>query len=103
MIGTSSNPTLRVSRSYRVSFVIEIVNAQRGKRRAQGYLTLHIPWHKPPSKRRREILLPDAIESQNARPIRSETRAILVTAIARGRCWLKELVEDASITVEGIA
>ena len=66
-------------------------------------LTLHIPWHKPPSKRRREILLPDAVEPQNARPIRAETRATLVAAIARGRRWLKELVDDASITVESIA
>jgi site-specific DNA recombinase len=55
--------------------VITLVQAQRRKRRAQGDLTLHIPWHKPPSKRRREILLPDSIEPQNARPIRSETRA----------------------------
>src|SRR4051812_1387080 len=83
--------------------VIKLVQAQGRKRRAQGDLTLHIPWRKPPSKRRREILMPDAVEPQNARPIRAETRATLVAAIARGRCWLKEIVEDASITVEGIA
>jgi site-specific DNA recombinase len=47
--------------------------------------------------------MPDAAEPQDARPIRSETRATLVAAIARGRCWLKELVDDASITVESIA
>jgi site-specific DNA recombinase len=68
-----------------------------------GDLTLHIPWHKPPSKRRREILLPDAVEPRNARPIRAETRATLVAAIARGRRWLKDLVGNASITVESIA
>ena len=83
--------------------VITLVQPQRRKRRAQRNLTLHISWHKPPSKRRREILLPDAIEPQNARPIRAETRATLVAAIARGRHWLKELVEGASITVESIA
>jgi hypothetical protein len=83
--------------------VIKLAQTQRRKRRAQRDLTLHIPWHKPPSKRRREILLPDAIEPQNARPIRPETRATLVAAIARGRCWLKEVVEDARITVESIA
>src|SRR4029077_986469 len=55
--------------------VIKLAQTQRRKRRAQRDLTLHIPWHKPPSKRRREILLPDAIEPQNARPIRPETRA----------------------------
>ena len=47
--------------------------------------------------------MPDAIEPQNARPIRAETRATLVAAIARGRRWLKEVVDDASITVESIA
>ena len=83
--------------------VIKLVKAQRGKRRAQRDLTPHIPWHKPPSKRRREILLPDDVELQNARPIRAETRATLVAAIARGRRWLKELVDDASTSAEGIA
>jgi len=47
--------------------------------------------------------VPDAIEPQNARPIRAETRATLVAAIARGRHWLKELVEEAGMTVESIA
>jgi site-specific DNA recombinase len=83
--------------------VTKLIQAQRRKRRAESDLTLHIPWHKPPSKRRREILMPDTLEPQNARPIRAETRATLVAAIARGRCWLKEVVEDASITVESIA
>jgi ParB-like chromosome segregation protein Spo0J len=32
-----------------------------------------------------------------------ETRATLIAAVARGRRWLKELVDDASITVETIA
>src|SRR5262249_33681796 len=52
--------------------VIKLAQGQGPKRRAKVDLTLHIPWHKPPSKRRREILLPDAIEPQNAHPIRSE-------------------------------
>jgi site-specific DNA recombinase len=83
--------------------VTRLVQAQERKRRAQSDFTLHIPWHKPPSKRRREILMPDAIEPQNARPIRADTRATLVAAIARGRHWLKEMVNDASSTVESIA
>jgi site-specific DNA recombinase len=40
---------------------------------------------------------------QHARPIRSERRAALVTAIARGRRWLDELTTDASITTDSIA
>src|SRR5207245_3925126 len=70
--------------------VIKLLQPQRPKRRAKRDLTLHLPWHKPPSNRRREILLPDNIDAQSARPIRAETRATLVAAIARGRHWLKE-------------
>jgi hypothetical protein len=51
----------------------------------------------------REILLPEGTPPQHARPIRSETRATLVVAIARGRCWLDELTTDASITTDHIA
>ena len=64
---------------------------------------LHVPWQKTPSKRRREILLPSAIQPRDSRPIRSETRATLIASIARGRGWLKELIEDANTNVESIA
>lgn len=64
---------------------------------------LHIPWRKMPSKRRREILLPDGVQPEQARPIRSENRATLVASIARGRRWLEELVTDATATTESIA
>ena len=87
----------------RGNLVVKLAQAQRRERRAQGALTLHIPWHKPPSKQRREILMPDAVEPRNTRPIRAETRATLVAAIARGRRWLKELVDNASLNVESIA
>src|SRR5882672_3585634 len=83
--------------------VVKLVQTGGRKRGAPRDLTLHIEWHKPQSKQRREILIPDAVEPQNTRPIRAETRATLVAAIARGRRWLKEVVEDASITVEIIA
>lgn len=49
-----------------------------------------IPWRKVPARRRKEIIAPaDAVDP---RPIRSETRATLVAAIARGRRWLAEIV-----------
>jgi site-specific DNA recombinase len=64
---------------------------------------LHIPWKKAPSKRRREILLPEGIPWQQDRPIRSENRATLVTSIAQGRRWLDELMIDATATTESIA
>ena len=65
--------------------------------------TLHVPWHKTPATRRREILLPASVPPQQARPIRSETRATLIASIVRGRRWLNELVDDAKANVESIA
>jgi undecaprenyl diphosphate synthase len=44
---------------------------------------LLVPWQKPPSKRRREIIVPKSASRQGARPIRAETRAKLVASIAR--------------------
>src|ERR1700733_14005591 len=37
------------------------------------------------------------------RSVRSETRATLVAAIARGRHWLDELTTDPSVTTDSIA
>ncbi len=86
--------------------IIQLADAQKQNRkriRADG--TLHVPWQKPPSKWRREILLPNTVlaKGQNARPIRSETRATLVASIARGRRWLDELISDPSANAETIA
>jgi site-specific DNA recombinase len=83
--------------------VVINLQAQESKRPKRGGITLHVPWRKPPSKMRREILLPNGIDPRRARPMRAETRATLVAAIVRGRRWLKELVEDATISVESIA
>jgi site-specific DNA recombinase len=38
-----------------------------------------------------------------ARPIRFESRVLLIAAIARGRRWLDELTSDTSATIESIA
>jgi site-specific DNA recombinase len=46
-------------------------------------------------KRRREIIVPPSLQ-----PIRAETRAKLVAAIARGRRWLDEIVAGAVTDVE---
>jgi site-specific DNA recombinase len=83
--------------------VVINLQTEESKRRKKGARTFCIPWKKPPAKRRREILLPDGVELQHTRPIRAETRATLVVAIARGRHWLKELIEDTTINVESIA
>jgi site-specific DNA recombinase len=84
--------------------IIRLAQVQKTNRQQAGAKRmLHVPWHKTPSKRRREILLPDAIRPENARPIRSETRATLVASIARGRRWLEELVAGPTADAETIA
>ena len=65
-------------------------------------IVLRVPWKKSPSKRRREIIVPQSAAPYDARPIRAETRATLVASIARGRRWLDEFVAG-SVSVEQIA
>src|SRR5437016_13958243 len=49
------------------------------------------------------FLLPAGLPPQHARPIRSESRALLVASIARARRWLDELLADANANAESIA
>jgi hypothetical protein len=81
--------------------VIHLAEAQKAKPEKPS--TLEVPWQKKPARRRREILLPEGIRPEHARPIRSETRARLVAAIARGRRWLDELIADPTASAESIA
>jgi site-specific DNA recombinase len=65
---------------------------------------LVVPWKKTPSKRPREIILPASTSSRpDPRPIRAESRAKLVTAIARGRHWLDQLIAGTVTNVEQVA
>jgi site-specific DNA recombinase len=61
--------------------------------------SLTIPWHKPPFKRSREILLPHNALGSDVRPEQFERRARLVSAIARGRQWLDDVVSGRVTTV----
>ena len=64
---------------------------------------LKVSWHKTPLRRRRGILVPGFVPPQDARVIRSETRALLIASIARGRRWLNELIVDPGADAESIA
>jgi site-specific DNA recombinase len=64
---------------------------------------LSIPWQKPPSKKSRQILLPHGTPRSEVRPTRIKRRARLVTAIARGRRWLDEVVSGSVTDVQQIA
>jgi site-specific DNA recombinase len=61
--------------------------------------SISIPWQKPPSKRRRQILLPSNKSRSEVRPQQFERRAQLVSAIARGRQWLDDVVSGRMTTV----
>jgi hypothetical protein len=65
-------------------------------------LVLTVPWSKTPHRRHRDLIAPERSSPAEAVPIRSDTRAKLVTAIARGRQWLSE-IETGAITIDGIA
>jgi site-specific DNA recombinase len=59
--------------------------------------SLTIPWHKPPSKRSRQILRPHNASRSDVRPEQFERRARLVSAIARGRRWLDDVVSGEGV------
>ena len=61
--------------------------------------SLTIPWQKPPSKKSRQILLPHNASRSDVRPEQFERRARLVSAIARGRRWLDDVVSGRVTTV----
>ena len=60
---------------------------------------LTIAWQKPPSKRRRQILLPSTKSRSEVRPQHFERRAQLVSAIAKGRQWLDDVVSGRMTNV----
>jgi site-specific DNA recombinase len=66
---------------------------------SQDDQSLSIPWQKPPSKRSRRILLPHNASRSDVRPEQFERRARLVSAIARGRRWLDDVVSGRVATV----
>ena len=79
-------------------------NDQGARRHHPTANILVVPWKKAPSKQPREIIPPAPTSSrQDLRPIRAETRAKLVTAIAKGRLWVDELVAGTKPNVAQIA
>jgi hypothetical protein len=62
-----------------------------------------IPWQKTPSKKSRQILIPHGTPRDRIRPTKIERRARLVTAIARGRRWLDEIVSGKAADIKQIA
>jgi hypothetical protein len=64
---------------------------------------LSVPWRKNTNSPRREIIIPSGAEPSGVRPIRADTRAKLVAAIARGRSWLAQIQAGTLASVDEIA
>jgi DNA invertase Pin-like site-specific DNA recombinase len=82
---------------------LQIAGQQKRGSKNKKAVTISIPWRKRPSKLPREIIRPVNPENSDRRPIRSETRATLVKAVANGRRWLEELVTGRVISTDQIA
>jgi hypothetical protein len=85
--------------------VIELAGAKAAKsNRTQRHRNvITVSWRKTPSTRRREVLVPESGPRRETRPIRSESRALLIASIARGRRWLNELMTDPRANTQSIA
>jgi hypothetical protein len=62
-----------------------------------------IPWSRPSSSRRREIIRPSDSAPDNPRPIQADRRATLVRAIALGRRSLAEIASGEMAGSDAIA
>ena len=62
-----------------------------------------IPWSPQAFRRKREIIQPSCESASGARPIRAEARRKLLSAIAKGRRWLDEMISGKVEGIETIA
>jgi site-specific DNA recombinase len=62
-----------------------------------------IPWSPQAFRRKREVIQPSSESASGARPIRAEARRKLLSAIAKGRRWLDEMISGKVEGIEMIA
>ena len=62
-----------------------------------------IPWSPQAFRRKREVIQPSSESASGARPIRAEARRKLLSAIAKGRRWLDEMISSKVEGIEAIA
>jgi site-specific DNA recombinase len=62
-----------------------------------------IPWSPQAFRRKREVIQPSSESASGARPIRAEARRKLLSAIAKGRRWLDEMISGKVQGIETIA
>jgi site-specific DNA recombinase len=62
-----------------------------------------VPWSPRAFRRKREIIQPSSEAAGGARPIRAEARRKLLSAIAKGRRWLDDMISGKVEGIEAIA
>jgi len=70
---------------------------------SSGQTSVNIPWERKRGRPKREVLLPKTGATSDSRPIRFDTRATLLRALAQGRLWLNELLTGKVPDTETIA
>jgi hypothetical protein len=68
-----------------------------------GARRLTIPWTPPSPHRKREIIQSSRYADASARPMRANTRAVLVDALGDSHRWLDELLSDPCKSLETLA
>jgi site-specific DNA recombinase len=68
-----------------------------------GAKILTLPWTRPSSHRKREIIQAANNANIHARPMRANARAILIEALRDAHRWLDELLSDPRLTLESLA
>ena len=61
-----------------------------------------IPWSPQTFRRKREVIQPSSESANGARPIRAEARTKLLSAVAKGRRWLDEIISGKVVGIEAI-
>ena len=68
-----------------------------------GRYPIRIRWSPAGHRRRREIVVPPGVERDGLRPMKVEDRARILTAIARSRAWVDDLVAARAAGTAAIA
>jgi site-specific DNA recombinase len=62
-----------------------------------------IPWSPQTFRREHKVIQPSSGSENGSKPIRAEARAKLLSAVAKGRRWLDEMISGKVVGIEAIA
>ena len=102
-LATSDDNEAGRERIERVTLFAQSIDIELRARDVDPAERISIPWTPQTFRRKREVILPTSLGSSDVRPIRAEARTKLVSAIARARRWLDEIVTAQAAGIEAIA